>query len=268
MELENQEGLNRHEQIIRKVSEIGNGAHIFAPKEWVNEEVLVIRLEKKSIKEQILEAVYPYLDKITAILLYGSYARKEEDENSDIDVLIIAKEKFKIQAGNKLDFIVISEDFLESAIKINPIMMYSIFQEAVPIINSQYYENLKKLKVNPHLFMQFLKTTKDEINSDKEILELDKKTGKTASNSLIYSLILRLRGIFIIKCLLNKEKYSNKLFEDWLVGKCKINYSEVYNSYRAVRAKEEIKDTIPIQEAELMLKLLEEELKKLNKLIS
>ena len=51
------EQLVYHEQIMRKVAGFGNGAHVFAPKEWMNEQVLVIRLEKKSIKEQVLESL-------------------------------------------------------------------------------------------------------------------------------------------------------------------------------------------------------------------
>ena len=58
------------EQLIRIVSQVGNGAHIFAPKEWINEKVLIIRLEKKTIKEQVLEKIYPHLDKIIAVFLF------------------------------------------------------------------------------------------------------------------------------------------------------------------------------------------------------
>ena len=59
--------IEEKEQLIRIVTGVGNGAHIFAPKEWINEKVLIARLEKKSIKDQILEKLYPYLDKIIAV---------------------------------------------------------------------------------------------------------------------------------------------------------------------------------------------------------
>ena len=32
-----------HEQVIREVKEFGNGAHVFAPKEWLGEVVFVVR---------------------------------------------------------------------------------------------------------------------------------------------------------------------------------------------------------------------------------
>ena len=125
------------EQIIRIVSQVGNGAHIFTPKGWINEKVLIVRLEKKSIKEGILQRIYPYLDKVIGVFIYGSQARGEAEENSDVDVLVIAKEKFKISKEEDFKFIVISEASLGNAIKTNPIIMYSIFKEAKAIINEE-----------------------------------------------------------------------------------------------------------------------------------
>jgi len=256
------------EQIIRTVSQVGNGAHVFAPKEWINEKVLIVRLEKKSIKEEILQRLYPYLDKIMGVFLYGSQARGEATENSDIDVLVIAKEKFKIEEKENFKFIVITENSLNNVIKTNPIMLYSIFKEAKAIINEEYLNRLKQIKINPVLFKSFIKTTKESIKSDEEIIELDKKTGKTISNSVLYSLILRLRGIFIIKSLFNEENYSNSLFKNWISHRCKIDYEKVYLIYQALRSGKELKDNMLIESGEILVNLLKEELKKLEQLIN
>jgi len=256
------------EQIIRIVSQIGNGAHIFAPKKWINEKVLLVRLEKKSVKEEILQKIYPYLDKIIGVFLYGSQARGEATENSDVDVLIITKEKFKIEKEENFEFIIITEDSLSNAIKTNPIMLFSIFKEAKAIINEEYLNKLKQIKINPALFKPFIQTTKESIKSDEELIELDKKTGETLSNSVLYSLILRLRGIFIINCLLNNENYSNSLFKTWINSKCKINYEEVYSIYQALGSGKELKDKVPIEFGEILVDLLKEELKNIVRLIN
>jgi predicted nucleotidyltransferase len=250
------------EQIIRTVSQVGNGAHIFAPKEWINEKVLIIRLEKKSIKEEILQRLYPHLDKIIGVFLYGSQARGEATEKSDIDILVIAKNKFEMRKEEKFEFIVISEDSLDNAIKTNPLMLYSIFKEAKAIINEGYLNKLKQIKINRILFKPFIQTTKESIQSDEEIIELDKKTGKTISNGVLYSLILRLRGIFIIRTLLNNENYSNSLFKTWINHKCKVNYEEIYSVYQALRSGKELKDKSPIEFGEILVELLKKELKK------
>jgi len=258
---------NKQEQIIRTVSQIGNGAHIFAPKEWTNEKVLVIRIERKNIKEEILEMLYPNLDKVISVILFGSHARKEESEDSDVDVLVIAKEKFTIPKKENYDFIVISEKNLQLAIKSNPILMYSAIKEGVPLINQDYAEKLKENKINFKLFSEFIESTKRAIKINKEMIWLDKETGKIASNSTIYSLILRLRGAFIIKSLLKNKIYSNNLFERWITDNCDIEYLEIYNAYRSVRDNKKIKEKIPIKSEEILLDFLKEEIKKLEMLI-
>ena len=55
---------NRQERLVRKVSTFGNGAHVFIPKEWTNEEVLIVRLDKKTITQEVLEILSPDLDKV------------------------------------------------------------------------------------------------------------------------------------------------------------------------------------------------------------
>ena len=257
--------INAKEQIVREVNLIGNGAHIFAPKEWANEKVLVVRLEKKSIKEELLGILYPYLDKIIAVLIYGSYARKEETKDSDVDVLVITKEKFKIEKNNKFQIIVLAEEEIDNAIRLNPILMYSIFKEASAVINSGYLELLKKQKIDYSFFSAFIKSSCDSLKSSIELFELDKKTGKTTSNSIIYSLILRLRGIFIIESLTKNRKYSNSLFKKWVLNNCKISYEKIYSIYQAVRDNKKIKDETPLSEGEILIEFLEKKIKGLVK---
>lgn len=259
--------LDYKEQIMRKVSVFGNGAHIFAPKEWRDEKVLVIRLEKKSIKEQVLEMLLPNLDKVIAAGIYGSHARKEESESSDIDIIVFVKEKFKLIKPQNFEVLMLEESSISRALEANPLMVYSIFKEAVPIINQSYFEKLKAEQVNKSLFKQFIVSTRESINSDKELLELDKKTGKYASNAVIYSLILRLRGIFLAYCLLKNKEYSNKSFRKWITRNCKISTEAFYEVYQAIRDNKKIKEKIPLEQAELALAFLEKEIKTLDSTI-
>jgi len=252
-------------KIIRKVTEIGNGAHIFAPKEWLDEEVVIIRIPRRNPKEEILKLIYPHFDKVIAVFLFGSYARNEQEKDSDIDILIIASEKFKINKRG-MDIIVIPENKLELAKKLNPILFYSMLQEAIPILNFSYLERLKQEKISSKHFKSFLKETKDSIKSSKELIEMDKKLkNKDASESVIYSLILRLRGIFIINLLLNKEKYSKKLFKNWLFKNSGIDYEKVYKIYRSVRDNKKTREKISITEAEFLISLLIKEIKKFQR---
>lgn len=256
------------EQLIKKATEIGNGAHIFVPKGWIGEEITLLR---KPLKEDLLRILLPYLKHVVGVYLYGSYARGEETKDSDIDVLVIADEKFKIKEKQKgrFDIIIINKTIIDYAPKINPILWYSMLREAKPIINENLLFEMRKKKINIKLFQSFVESTKEAQKSNKEIIELDKKTDDV-SPAVIYSLILRLRGVFLINRLLSNRKISNELFRRELIKKMKIgkiDFDNIYRIYRAVRDKktDNLKVKITLEKEEKLYNLLESEIKKLGK---
>lgn len=252
------------EKIIRRVTGIGNGAHIFAPKEWIGEEVIIVKTPKRNPKEEILKTIYPYLDKIIAVFLFGSYAREEQERDSDIDLFIISDEKLKIKSKG-MDIIIIPEEKIEIAKKINPILFYSMLKEAKQIINPSYLKKLKKEKIKFKHFKNFLEETRKSIDSSKELIEMDKKLkNKSSSNSVIYSSILRLRGLFLIHLLLENKKYSKKIFKEWIIKNSKIDYNNAYEIYRAIRDDKETDKTMLIEEGESLLLMLIRETEKLS----
>jgi len=94
-------------------------------------------------------------------------------------------------------------------------------------------------------------------------LEIDKVYYKyVKSYSVLYSIILRLRGIFIIKCILKKEKFLNKKFQKWLIQNSIINkeFEQCYLAYRAVRDNKDTKNIrVKISVAERLLSILTRE---------
>jgi predicted nucleotidyltransferase len=256
----------QQEQLIRKASEVGNGAHIFVPKEWINEQVILIRTPKKPLEEQILELLCPYLKDVVAVFLYGSYARGEQAEDSDIDILVVSDKKFSIKK-EKFDISVVTIENLEKSIKFNPVMFYSMIKEAKPIINSYFLKQLQARKPKLYEFSEFISSTKDLAKINQKAIEIDRLSGeKTADPSTIYSLILRLRGTFIISQLLKGRAYSKKGFENWLLSNLPgIDYEKIYKIYRAVRDDKKVSEKVKIEESESLLKLLKKEIKKLQK---
>lgn len=257
------------EQLVKKVVRSGNGGAVWVPKNWLGEEIIVIRPEKPklSVKDEAIKVLMPYLQNIVAVFLYGSYARKEETADSDIDILVIARKKFNIKKIDKFDIKVIELDKLKRTIEENPIMYYPIIQEAEPIINSSLLDDLKRIEIKNKNFEWFIDTTKDFIKTNKEFIELDKLEGEYISSySTVYSLILRLRGILLIRCIISKKNFSNKLFKQWITKYVPDQeYKKIYSAYRAVRDNKKIKEKeIKIIYAESLLKLLEDEIKKLE----
>ena len=259
-------GSEHSEQLVRTVNAIGNGAHIFAPKEWLGEEICIIRTRKKEVKEQILEVLAPFMEYVKGAYLYGSRARGEAGPESDIDLFVITSKKLTIKKEG-FEIIALEEKSIEKAIEISPLMIYSILSEAKPIINSELLEIIKeKYPFKKSNIVDYFEETKRIININKDLLKLDKKEGKSAYEGIIYSLILRLRGLFIIKCLLKGKLYSKKDFRKWIELNVKgIDYNNFYDSYLAVKMDKKIKSEIPIADAENLLIFLEKEVKKYNK---
>ena len=264
----NLKNLTIREQIVKSVVKSGNGGAVWVPKDWLGQEVVVILPQKPKLelRERIIHLLESYLKDIISVFIYGSYARHEETEDSDIDVMVITEKPVKINIKEpKLEIIAFELEKFMKAIEKYPVMYYQIVQEAEPLINSQVLEELKGIKIKKENFKDYLNETKEHIKSSKELLELDRLDDEfIKSYSILYSAILRLRGIFIIKCILNKEKFSNKEFKKWLI-KLGTNYNEFeqsYSAYRMIRDNVKIKNfNIKISTAEKLLNILENELK-------
>ena len=259
--------LSIREQLVKTVVKSGNGGAVWVPKGWLGQEVVVILPQKPKLelKERIIHLLEPYLKDITAVFIYGSYARHEETKESDIDVMVITEKSLKINIKEpKLELTVFGLEKFKKAIEKHPVIYYQIVQEGEPLINANVLEELKNIKIQNKNFKNYLNETKEHIHSSKELLELDKLDGEfVGSYSVLYSEILRLRGIFVIKCILGKKKFSNKNFKKWLIGEGINNdeFEQFYSVYRAIRDNKKIKNlklNIPI--AEKLLNILEKEL--------
>ena len=259
--------LSVREQIVKTVVKSGNGGAVWVPKGWLGQEVVVILPQKPKleIKEKIIHLLEPYLKDIISVFIYGSYARHEETKESDIDVMVITEKPLKINIKEpKLEITGFELEKFKKAIEKHPVMYYNMVQEAEPLINSNILEELKKIKINKENFKDYLNETKEHIKSNKEFLELDKLDGEfIKSYSAIYSAILRLRGIFIIRCILSKETFSNKNFRKLLIKEgVDDEFKRIYSVYRSIRDNKKIKNIkINISAAEKLLNILEKELK-------
>src|SRR3989344_8217231 len=245
------------EQVVKTVVKSGNGGAVWVPKNWLGEEVIVILPErqKQGMKERVLQALESHLPDITAIGIYGSYARNEQTNESDIDVLVITHEKrLKLSEKEKgLDIISLPLGALRIAIRKYPVSYYQMVQETEPLVNASIFHELKKILPHKNGLKEYIKETKEHIKSSKEILELDKLYySDLKSYSVIYSLILRLKGMFIIQCIMKKETFSNKKFKQWILQKGITNqeYKSVYNAYKMVRDETNKKTKIEIVLAE------------------
>lgn len=234
--------MEKREKITRIVTGIGNGAHVFTPKEWVGEEVILVRKPKPPVNDRILAVLKPYLENVIGVYLYGSYARGEAGKDSDIDLFVVTNKKIKIEKEN-YEIVSLTEDSIEQAIKISPILIYSALKEAKPIVNSKLLAELKeKYPIEKKYLKEYLKETKEVIEINEALLDG-------------YSIVLRLRGVFIIKQLLNGRAYSHEDFKLWISKNSKIDSEKVLDK----------KSELTEEELNILLSLLKKSVKELEK---
>ena len=263
--------LEIREQVMKTVVKSGNGGAVWVPRGWLGEEVVVILPQKLELKERIFNSLAPHFKDIISVCIYGSYARKEQTEESDIDILIITKDKTLNLEVKGMDIMSIPLEKLRNSIEKYPTMYYQIVHESQPLFNSSALDELKKIKINRESLRDYLKDTKDHIKSNIELLELDKlDSGLLESFSVLYSAILRLKGVFISKCIIKKETFSNKKFRRWLIqqGMKNQEFEDSYNAYRLVRDNKDTKNLkINLKIAEKLLKILGNQIKLLEDII-
>jgi predicted nucleotidyltransferase len=246
--------------LVKDVTDRGHSGGVYLPKSWVGQKVLV---QPISVKEYILNALSPHMEELSGVYLYGSYARGEEDEESDIDVLVIAEKKVKEKSLGLVNIESASQEDIGRWIRTNPVQYYAIIQEAVPIINAPMLKELKSIKPDLKNLKEYYEDTDRALKICKELLgnPCDDNAGA------IYSLVLRLRGLYLAKCILKGEKYSSRDFEEYVKSKGiePALFEKIYAFYRAKREERPTpRNRIPVKHLRKLYEIASETLEELR----
>ncbi len=257
--------INKGEQVIRVASAVGNGAHVFVPREWLGEKIAVVRLEPRQKPEElILEKLKEYLPYIGGLYLVGSHARQEQTPDSDIDVLVITNKEIKVDNIKNLHIMPIVKDSITHFIKNHPVIMYSMLTEAKPILNVALLEELRSKYIpRKSHFKDYLEETESILNINKELLDDEGKSYEL--NESAYSVILRIRGIYLVKSLLQGRKYSNKALKSDILKKCNVDYDSIYAAYSAVKNERSDKILLKAEDLRKLISFAENEIKELRR---
>lgn len=246
-------------EITRNAVKWGNSAGVTLPKEWAGKQVKIILIDRTDkIKEEVLKILSPYLEDITGIYISGSYARGDYDSNSDIDIIAISNKTKKEISSGKYNVSIYPLEVIKKTIEKNPVLIYPRLTEAKTVINKTLLKEL--ISITPGNNKKYIEETKRIITINEEIINLDKDEGKT-SESVIYSLILRLRGILLIKSI-KKNKTSPKKELLSLLKKEKL--TELIKNYENIKKNNSPKDNVEIKLAEKLLSLLKKEVKEIE----
>jgi len=232
-------------EIIKQAFKLGNSAGVLLPREWKDRKV-AIKLVDKSITQEILEILdeKDYLKNTIGIFLAGSYARGEETEISDIDILIITDNINKQVKIGKYEIFFISKDRVDKYIRIN-LYFISLINEAKVILNNELLNDYKN-KIKQISIKRYIEDIKSVTKINEKAIDIDEELGEKVSDETVYSVVLRLRELYLIKCLKNNIIPSNKEFLDLIK---KIASEESYNAYLRIKNDLKPKKVIPVKEA-------------------
>ena len=250
-------------ELIKNTIKVGNSAGVLLPKEFLNTQVKIV-LQPLNVEKDILDILIEkrILKNVIGCYLIGSYARKEQTIESDVDVLVITDNINKTIKNGRYDLTCISMEEVKRQLKENILPILPMIKEAKIIIN----EDLIRKHLNSPLTKRNLKwhidTTKSAMKVVREYIKLAKFDGEKVSDGASYSLILRLRTLYIIDCL-KKGKMWKK--EELLNLIKKISGSLIaYERYLDVKNNDANKFKLPIEEAEKLMNYINKKIKEVE----
>src|SRR3989344_3035303 len=258
--------INKMNIEIKRTVRAGNSSAVILPRAWLNQEVRVELVNKTNDKilHEALTIVSKHMNtkEIIGVYLVGSYARGEESKESDIDILIITHNTDKEMINEGIyNILIVSEKLLNWKLKNDLLPLGMMIREAVPLINSSYLDSIK-INTNKVNLKWYVDTTKDKLELIRRAL--DSTRGKVA-NSVIYTLILRIRTLYTIRKLIDNEKYSKKEFVK-LISKVSGSDS-AYGAYVLVKNDLQKDALVTKREAERLYYYLIKQLKEVIELL-
>jgi len=221
------------ETITKQTREVGTSAGVLLPRSWLNKQVVVTLFEPS--KEKILQDIISCLferdlnEEVKGVYLYGSYARGDFDFNSDIDILIITQDTNKLINYNNYEILLVSESSFSKNL-LNNLNYLSLLKEMKVILNKELIE---KYKTRGHNFN--IKKSLSEIAGvfkiNQDSIKMCRDNNLNLPDGVVYSVVLRLRELYLMKCLLSKKSYSKKDFLESIGDK-------VYTAYLRIKRNE------------------------------
>lgn len=253
-------------ELIKPIVRTGNSAQVILPKKWLGGTARVELIQKPlNIEEDILMALKPYMKETKGIYLTGSYARKEQTKNSDIDILVITENINSEIKKDRYNIILISEKILKRTLKRNILPLLPMIKESKPILNKALIERYKSImptKKNTKIILELAQSSR---NICTEAINSAEQSKKLISDEVMYSLILGLRTIYIIECLKKNKNQTTKELKKLIEKLANKEAKESYEAYLRVKNNKKTKEIISIKTAKKINEYLIDKIKKLQR---
>lgn len=198
-------------KLVKQVVRVGNTGGVLVPREWLDGMAEVRLVEKPiDVESDVLQILKPFLSDVKGIYVVGSYARGEQTAHSDVDVLVLTGSTTRILDKGKHHFILISEHEFAEQLSTNALPLLPMIREARPLMNGSLLKQYKQRRLTRKNLSWHLQTTSSALAVLNEALSLDEETREAVSDDEVYCLVLRLRGVYIVDCLLQEKTPTTK----------------------------------------------------------
>ncbi len=218
--------------ITKMVKKYGNSGGVYVPSSWVGGKVKVELVDEPFSVNNIFNKIV--MKHVVSVILYGSYARKEAAKDSDIDIILIRDEDAEIaipdELKQKYDIQIKTTEEARNAMAHDPIFYKLIKDESIALINHQFLDNLRKVKLKPGGIKVRIGLAESSLNIIREIFSL-------GGDDILYPLIMRIKEMLVLECLLYNKKYFTVLLRNDILS-CGLSQKEffgVMNIYKAAR---------------------------------
>ncbi len=149
----------------------------------------------------------------------------------------------------------VSEDNFSKNLS-NSLNYFSALSESKVILNKDLLDKykIKKIKFNKK---NILNEIQGILKINKDSVEFCKDNNKNVPDGIVYSIVLRLRELYLVKCLISNKKYFKKDF-------LKIVEDKVNSAYLRIKRNQREMDNISPDELKSILELSERWLKELK----
>jgi predicted nucleotidyltransferase len=247
------------ETIIKQTREVGTSAGVLLPKSWLNKEVVVTLLKpsKDKIAEDVLKIIIKknLKEDIKGVYLFGSHARGDADSNSDVDILAITGKTNKTIKVNSYEITFVSEKNFAKNLP-NNLLYQSFLKELYIILNEELIKKYQNKEIKFNVKRNLLEISR-VLNINKSAVRLCNQKGKKIPDGIVYSLILRLKEMLLIKCILSKKPYSSSEL-------LRHVSKEIYQAYLRIKRNKKEQNNVNPEDIIPIIQLSEKWLKDLR----
>lgn len=247
------------ETIVKQTREVGTSAGVLLPRSWLNKQVVVTLLKPsyENMAKEIMSCLFERKlnEEVKGIYLYGSYSRGDFDFDSDIDILVITQNTNKLINYNNYELLLVSESSFSKNLQAN-LNYLAMLKEITVIFNKELIDKYRNEKNNINI-KKNLSEIENIININKDSIESCNKKQINVPDGISYSVVLRLRELYLIKCIYSNKTYTKKDFLE-LIPK------NVYSAYLRIKRNQKELNNIPASELTGLIDLSKKWLKEIK----